>query len=58
MVAVAMRGSHVTTTFDDDRFCGAIVVDGFGSELLTGRQTQANIFLIFILLHTHTHSFY
>lgn len=42
MVAVAIRGSHVTTM--GGRFWGAVdPIGGFGSELLTGRHTQANI---------------
>lgn len=52
MVAVAIRGSHVTTL--GVRFCGVCFApqanDGggaFGSELLTGRQTHANIILLF-----------
>lgn len=41
-VADVVRGSHVTT---GDRFCGAVDnVGGFGNVLVTGRQTQANIF--------------
>lgn len=39
----AVRGSHVTT--DVDRFWGVDAnVGGFGNVLVTGRQTQANIF--------------
>lgn len=40
----AVRGSLVTT-IDVDRFCGADNADGFGNVLVTGRQTQANIFI-------------
>lgn len=36
------RGSLVTTQ-DEFRLCGAIVDEGFGNPLLTGRQTHANI---------------
>lgn len=49
MVAVAIRGSHVTTL--GVRFCGDCFAPheanggAFGSELLTGRQTHANIIL-------------
>lgn len=40
-----VRGSHVTT---GDRFCGADDnVGGFGNVLVTGRQTQANIFFCY-----------
>lgn len=40
-----VRGSHVTT-IDGDRFCGADDnVGGFGNVLVTGRHTQANIFI-------------
>lgn len=44
--AVAIRGSHVTTI---GRFCGAKFDGGFVSDPFTGRQTQANIILIFLL---------
>lgn len=44
-----VRGSHVTTV-DGDRFCGADDnVGGFGNVLVTGRQTQANIFLRYVV---------
>ena len=36
------RGSQVTT-IEEPLLCGAIVAGGFGSPLLTGRQTHANI---------------
>lgn len=43
-IADVVRGSHVTT---GDRFCGADDnVGGFGNVLVTGRQTQANIFFV------------
>lgn len=39
-----VRGSHVTTV-GGGRFCGADDnVGGLGNVLVTGRQTQANIF--------------
>lgn len=45
-LADVVRGSHVTTV-DGDRFCGADDnVGGFGNVLVTGRQTQANIFFV------------
>lgn len=46
-MAGVIRGSHVTT-IDGGRFCGADDnVGGFGNVLVTGRQTQANIFIKF-----------
>lgn len=48
IVAVAMRGSHVTTIAG--RFCGAIAKGGFGNELFTGRQTQDNILYFFLFI--------
>lgn len=45
MVAVAIRGSRVTTSWPPNvRFeCGLLPNDAFGSVLLTGRHTQANM---------------
>lgn len=49
-IAGVIRGSHVTT-IDGDRFCGADAnVGGFGNVLVTGRQTQANMVLFFIII--------
>lgn len=51
------RGSLVTTTVDELRLCGAIVVGGFGNPLLTGRQTHANITdAVFAAQHTPTNA--
>lgn len=48
-IAGVIRGSHVTT-IDGARFCGADDnVGGFGNVLVTGRQTQANIFFALLL---------